>query len=142
METRLVWITILALCDRDGIVRVSPLMLIDQARVSNEGGLRAIETLQQPDADSRNSDFEGRRIERVQGGFRVLSYSRILGEGAREERREYNRQKKAESRARKKANGKTVRPEHRDDGGQLGIRSPLPSDQECEERLPGGDYGL
>lgn len=48
----------------------------------------------------------------------MLNYQRILGEGAREERKEYNREKQAEGRAKKKANGGTVRPEHRDDGGK------------------------
>lgn len=114
-DTRLVWITLLALCDRDGVVRASPLGLAHQARVEPEACHRALELLQSPDADSRSTEHEGRRIERVDGGFMVLNYQRILSEGAREERREYNREKQAEFRAKKRANGKTVRPEHRDD---------------------------
>lgn len=112
METRLVWITLLALCDRDGIVRASPKQLTHQARVSQEGCEKAIELLQSPDEDSRSMEHEGRRIKRVEGGFLVLNYDRILQEGAREERRGYNRAKKAEERAKKKANGGTIRPEH------------------------------
>lgn len=116
-ETRLVWITLLALCDRDGIVRASPLGLAHQARVTPEGCHKALSLLQEPDEDSRSHDYGGRRIERVDGGFLVLNYQRILGEGAREERKEYNREKQAEGRAKKRAKGKVVRPEHRDDGG-------------------------
>lgn len=124
-ETRLVWITLLALCDRDGIVRASPLSLAHQARVSQKGCAHALELFQAPDADSRSMDFEGRRVERVDGGFKLLNYDRILNEGAREERRGYNREKQAESRARKRAKGGTVRPEHRDDRGDVrGTMSP------------------
>lgn len=112
METRLVWITLLALCDRDGIVRASPNGLAHQARVSTEACHKALELLQAPDADSRSHEHEGRRIERVDGGFLLLNYTRILQEGAREERREYNRGKQAEGRAKRRANGGTIRPEH------------------------------
>lgn len=117
-ETRLVWITLLALCDRDGIVRASPLGLAHQARVSPEGCHNALELLQSPDGDSRSKEYDGRRIERVDGGFLVLNYTRILGEGAREERRDYNRGKQAEGRARRRANGGTIRPEHVDENGK------------------------
>lgn len=117
-DTRLVWITLLALCDRDGIVRASPNGLAHQARVSEEGCHKALELLSQPDSDSRSTEHEGRRIERVDGGFLVLNYQRILSEGARQERRDYNREKQAEGRAKKRANGSTIRPEHRDDKGK------------------------
>lgn len=122
-ETRIVWITLLALCDRDGIVRASPLGLAHQARVSPKGCERALEELTASDPDSRSPDYEGKRIERVNGGFLVLNYNRVLSEGAREERREYNRKKQAESRAKKKSKvklapknepptGSTLHPDH------------------------------
>lgn len=100
-ETRLVWITLLALCDRDGIARVSPLALVHQARVSPEGCENAVVVLCSPDPDSRDNR-DGRRIERVEGGYAILNYRRVLEEGAREERREYNTAIKRKSRARKK----------------------------------------
>lgn len=118
METRLVWITLLALCDRDGVVRASPLGLAHQARVSNEGCQRALELLQAPDGDSRSLEHGGRRVERIEGGFLVLNYTRVLSEGMTQEKRDYDREKKSESRARQRANGGTVRPEHRDDKGR------------------------
>lgn len=114
-STRLVWITLLALCDKDGIARVAPGMLSYTARVSEEDTARAVAILEAPDPGSRNSDFEGRRISRCQGGYQVLNYTRYLSEGVREERRQYFRTKKAESRARQRASGGTIRPEHRDD---------------------------
>lgn len=118
MPTRLVWITLLALCDRDGIARCSPLGLAHQARVEPPLCEAALERLSAPDPDSRDMG-DGRRIERVPGGFHVLNYGRILEEGAREDRREYMREAQERSRAKKRANGGTIRPPHRDDGGKV-----------------------
>lgn len=99
--TRLVWITLLALCDRDGIARCSQRGLAHTARVTDEQCDAAIAKFLAPDPDSRDLG-DGRRIERVPGGFMVLNYTAKLEEGATENRREYFRQKKAEQRARKK----------------------------------------
>lgn len=118
MPTRLVWITLLALCDRDGIARCSPAGLAHQARVEPDVCRAALEKFAGPDPDSRDQT-DGRRIERVPGGFLLLNHKRILEEGVRENRREYFREKKAEERAKKRAKGKTVRPIHRDDGGAI-----------------------
>lgn len=112
--TRLVWITLLALCDRDGISRCSLAGLAHQARVEPGECVRAVDTLMAPDPDSRDLG-DGRRIERVPGGYLLLSYQRVLGEGAREERREYMRAAQERSRAKRRADGGTVRTEHRDD---------------------------
>lgn len=114
-DTRLVWIVLLALCDRDGIARISPANIAYTARVTEDGADHALQVLEAPDPESRNTDYEGRRIRRVEGGYEVLNYTRYLNESSAGERREYFRQKKAESRARQRAGGKTIRPEHRDD---------------------------
>jgi len=49
-----------------GIVRMS---MADQA-----AGMDALEKLGAPDPESRSSDFEGRRLVRVDGGYVVLNY--------------------------------------------------------------------
>lgn len=134
-ETRLVWITLLALCDRDGIARCSAKGLAHTARVSEKGCKKALAMLSAPDPDSRSPEHEGRRIERVSGGFHVLNYERILNEGARAERKEYLRKKQAEHRAKKRANGGTIRPEHRDDRGKPPWLGDVPKDQQSEQRM-------
>lgn len=116
-ETRLVWITLLAICDRDGIARVSDKMLAHTARVSAEGCEAAIKTLMAPDTDSRDRG-DGRRIERVAGGFYVVNYLAKMSEGLSEEQRVSWRTQKAEQRAKARAKGGTIRPEHRDDKGK------------------------
>ena len=107
-ETRLVWITLLAICDRDGIARVSDKMLAHTARVSEKGCEVAIKTLMAPDPDSRDRG-DGRRIDRVPGGFFIINYLTKLSEGMSEEQRTAWRVQKSEYRAKKKANGGTIR---------------------------------
>lgn len=143
-STRLVWITLLALCDRDGIARCSLAGLAHMARVDPDKCGLAVETLMAADPDSRDLG-DGRRIERVAGGFLLLSYERVLGEGAREERREYMRTKQAEGRAKKRAKGKTIRPKHRDDKGDIDReaippKEPYPKDIAPPPELHSGSY--
>ena len=71
-ETRLVWITMLALADCQGIVEGSVPGLAHVARVSTEECRKAIQVLSSPDPDSRTADHEGRRIHTVDGGWQIL----------------------------------------------------------------------
>lgn len=101
-KTRIVWITLLALKDRNHFVRGTANFLALASRVKFDECERAVKRLSSPDAHSRTPDFEGRRIEPVPGGWRILNgekYSRML---SKEERAEYNRNKQAEYRRRKK----------------------------------------
>ena len=99
--TRIVWITMLALADRNGYVAASVPGLAHVARVARDAVERALHTLSSPDADSRNQDFEGRRIQVCDGGWMLLSYPRFRDQHTDEERREYNRKWMADYRARK-----------------------------------------
>lgn len=88
-KTRIVWITMLAIADADGIVSASIPGLASVSNVSVDAARTAIKNLLAPDSDSRTKDFEGRRIEEIDGGWRILNYlkyRRMLNE---EERKEY-----------------------------------------------------
>src|ERR1700748_1719754 len=76
-KTLRVWITLLGLCD-NGIARVSVKSLAHSASVSEEQCRDALALLSSPDTDSRGTDHEGRRIERVDGGFRILNAAHYL----------------------------------------------------------------
>lgn len=105
-KTRLVWITMLALSDRDGLVEAAIPGLARAANVSLEDCENAIVKLEGPDHYSRSLEHEGRRVERVDGGFRILNYARYSLKMSFEDRREYQRRKQAEYRKRK---GETIR---------------------------------
>ena len=90
-KTRLVWITMLAMADQFGVVEASVPGLSDMARVTVDECREALDELQQPDPDSRSSDQEGRRIEAVDGGWRLINHGKYRDKMSRDERREYQR---------------------------------------------------
>lgn len=97
-HVRLVWITMLAKSDSSGFVWSSIPGMADAARVSLPQCLEAIERLKSPDEWSRTKDNEGKRIEDVDGGWRLLNYEKYRKIRNMEERREYVRKKVAEHR--------------------------------------------
>ena len=99
-ETRIVWITMLALKDKWGIVGATVPGLAHMARVDVEVCRKAIEKFMGPDPDSRTPDYEGRRIEVVEGGWRILNHEKYRRLMSADERREYLAQKQREFRAR------------------------------------------
>jgi hypothetical protein len=70
-----VWIAMLATCDARGVVEGSVPGFAHLARVTVPEMRQALERLASPDPDSRTLDHEGRRIEAVPGGWRILNYS-------------------------------------------------------------------
>lgn len=98
-QVRILWITMLAMADRAGNVEASIPGLADFAKLSLENCEHALDRLQSPDRYSRTPDHEGRRIEAIAGGWRILNYSTYRKRMSADERREYNRLKKAEERA-------------------------------------------
>lgn len=97
--TRLVWITMLALKRRDGCVYASVPGLADAAKVSLDECLKALTTLESPDPWSRTREFEGRRIEPMDGGWKILNATKFDRIRSAEDRREYMREYMRERRA-------------------------------------------
>jgi hypothetical protein len=93
----------LVLKNRDHVVKMSIQGLANIARVSAEECKAALAKFKEPDEDSTNKANEGRKIREIEGGgWLILNgeyYARLL---SWDERREYNRAKQAEYRARKK----------------------------------------
>ena len=103
IETRVVWITLLALKDQDGFARVATVEgLARLARVSVEGAEKAVKILTGPDPDSSDPEHDGRRIERAPGGWVVLNAKKYDALGSAQHRRETVRVNVANYRARKR----------------------------------------
>ena len=98
-KTRILWITMLALTDRFGVVPASVPGLAKIAGMTTEECEASIEKLMSPDKHSRTKDHEGRRIVAVDGGWRILNYQKYREMGRSAERTEYLRFKQAERRA-------------------------------------------
>jgi len=73
-HVRLVWITLLILCDTEGYVGAAVPGIARAAGVSLPEATEAMSRLQQPDPYSRTQTDEGRRVAVVERGFRVLNF--------------------------------------------------------------------
>lgn len=82
-----VWVTMLAMADRNGVVEASVPGLADAARVSVARCRKVLDVLASPDADSRSQDFEGRRIKAVDGGWLLLNHARYRAKLEADEKR-------------------------------------------------------
>lgn len=102
-ETRLLWITMLAMSDKNGEVQAAIPGLAKRAGITIQECEDGLATLLSPDPYSRTPDHDGRRIEVIDGGWALLNHLKYRELMSYEERKEYNRRKQAEFRA-KKAN--------------------------------------
>lgn len=107
-HTRIVWITMLAMADRFGRVWASIPGLANRARVSVEACEEALETLLGPDRYSRTKDNDGRRIEPIEGGWRLLNHEKYRAirdeEAIKESKRKYINGRRAVERANLQSN--------------------------------------
>jgi hypothetical protein len=101
-KTRIVWITMLAMKNERHIVEASVPGLSDLARVSMEECLKAIDKLSSPDKWSRNQEHKGRRIEKCDGGWRILNGEHYRRQMSAEDRKTYKAGWQREYRKRKK----------------------------------------
>ncbi len=104
--TRIIWVTMLALANRDGVVEGSVSGLANAARVSREECETALAKFESPDPESKSPAYEGRRIRRVDGGWELLNYAVYRHKLSADERREYLRIKQAEHRAKQRVASK------------------------------------
>jgi hypothetical protein len=69
-----VWIAFLASCNQSGIAQVSAVYIASVCRLPIEIVMCSIEKLSSPDEFSRSIEREGRRLERVDGGYKIINY--------------------------------------------------------------------
>lgn len=98
-RTRLVWIAMLAMADHAGRVWSSVPGLANRARVPLEDVEIALDTFLSPDPYSRTPDHEGRRIEPIDGGWRLLNHAKYRQirdeESIKESKRRYINERRA-----------------------------------------------
>lgn len=72
--TRIVWLTFIAVMDENGYAHFASVANVaHRARVTLTEAQVAVTALEGPDPDSSDPDHDGRRIERVPGGWMVLN---------------------------------------------------------------------
>lgn len=75
-DTRVCWITMLAMADRTGLVASTAPGIARKACISLDAARTALTIFESPDSDSRSLSADGRRIERVDGGYQILNYEK------------------------------------------------------------------
>lgn len=102
-SARLLFVTLLAMCDRDGMVYGSKSGFSRLANIDPNEADDAWEILMSPDPESsdrmRSPDHEGRRVEEVPGGFCLLNFAYYRGLRNDDDRREQNRVAQAKFKA-------------------------------------------
>ncbi len=87
-ETCKVWVTLLAMRNKDGEIYASVGGLAHQCRLPVEVTRVALEKFMAPEDDSSSRD-DGRRIEQIAGGWRLLNHERIQQEAAKASKAAY-----------------------------------------------------
>jgi len=101
--TRLIWVMFIAVMDEDGFVAITSVANVAyKARVTEAEATEAIQILESPDPNSVPDEHEGRRIERVPGGWIVLNSQKYRNMVTRAMIREQTRIRVARKRAKDK----------------------------------------
>jgi len=87
-QTRIVWVTMLAMADQHGEVQAAVPGLAKRAGVTLQEAEEAIATLSSPDMYSRTPDHEGRRIAKIDGGWEILNHAKYRHAASLEDRKE------------------------------------------------------
>jgi len=104
LVTKVVWITMLALADRNGEVMSSVPGIAKASGVSLDECVDALNRLKSPDPWSRTKTMEGRRIQEIDGGWEIINYrfyrellsDKQKAESSAERSRRYRARKKIE----------------------------------------------
>jgi hypothetical protein len=143
-ETKLLWITMLAMAGEDGIAHAAVPGLAHMSGLTVHEVETSLKELASPDPHSRTKDHEGRRVEEVDGGWLLLNHAKYRAKMGADERREYKRQKQAEYRKR----DSRKRVDKRSTRGQSGHKEESESESESKAeatylpRVPGTSTAL
>ena len=75
-----VWVTMLAMRNKDGEILSSVPGLAHASRISLETTKAALFKFLAPDPDSTTKEHEGRRLEAISGGWRLLNHDKVQAE--------------------------------------------------------------
>jgi hypothetical protein len=100
LETKVLWITMLAMKDADGKVIASIPGLAKTAGISIEKAIEGLKKFKSEDEYSTTKTKGGKRIEEIEGGWFIINHFKYLEELSLEDRRSYWAMKKREARAR------------------------------------------
>lgn len=92
---RIAWVTMLATADKHGVCALTVGGLSALARISRQEAEEAFLVLSSPDADTLTQKNEGRRIVRVENGWKLLNWEDYREKAKRAVIQEHNREAQA-----------------------------------------------
>lgn len=95
-ETRLLWVTMLALKDADGKIIMGVVGLEHRSKLTRDEVLEGLKRLSEPDPNDHSGVEEGRRIREIEGGWQIVNHD--MYRFSTEAKREFWRQQKEEQR--------------------------------------------
>ena len=112
-DVKILWVTMLALANWDGVVEASIPGLANAAGLTIDETEKALEVLRSPDPYSRSEEYQGRRVEDRVGGFQILNYEKYRDLGRtkdydRQYRKNYMRQYREKARKRMESEAGTL----------------------------------
>lgn len=107
-DTRVVWITLLAMADAHGMVEVTLPGLAKAAGVPLEKAREAIAYFEGPDPESRSVNNGGSRLTRVNNGWQLVNYGKYRVERDKQHRKLYMRDYMRNYRNTKKVDARRV----------------------------------
>jgi hypothetical protein len=109
--TKVVWVTLMAAMDEDSFAHFSAIQnLANRAVLSLSDTEAAVKILESPDPNSADPEFDGRRIERVPGGYLVLNAKKYSEFSTRAIAREKVRKRVEKHRLKKHIADETPKP--------------------------------
>ena len=103
-RTRIVWITMLAMADRNGEIQASIPGLARLAGVPIPDCEEALAKFIAPDPYSRTPDDEGRRVEKIEGGWALLNHAKYREMASRDDSKAANTERQRRHREKEKRN--------------------------------------
>jgi hypothetical protein len=103
-HVRIAWITLLAVANKHGIATITEGGLARLAVLSREKAADALKVLSSPDLDTLTQEYEGRRIERVENGWKLLNFQKYRELARKQAINEQNAMAQAKYRDKKKKN--------------------------------------
>lgn len=102
-DTCKVWVTFLALKDKDGIVKMNVTGIARIANLPLKKCEQAIRKFESPDPNSSSDADNGKRIRKLkEGGWQVINHLKYWEYGWSDEKKEYERRRKADWRSKKR----------------------------------------
>jgi len=92
-HTRILWISMLAMADKNGEIHASVPGLARLANIPIASCEKALEKFKAPDKYSRTTTDEGRRIEEIEGGWAVINHAKYRLLASKQDSKEKNAQR-------------------------------------------------